>query len=85
MIGALAYRDPSCAWRAGQGRDESVVDALHGFGDNRGEVGIVGSRLVQVDLLQRQDVRCERSDRIGQPVEVDPVLAGRTSVDIEGG
>ena len=62
-----------------------MVDALHGFGDNRGEVGIAGSRLVQVDLLQRQDVRCERSDRIGQPVGVDPVLAGRTSVDIEGG
>ena len=39
----LAHLDPACAWRAGQGRDESVVDALHGFGDNRGEVGIVGS------------------------------------------
>jgi hypothetical protein len=62
-----------------------VVDALHGVRDNRGEVGITGSRLVQVDLLQRQDVRGERSDRMGQPLGGDPVLAGETSVDIEGG
>ena len=59
-------------------------DRAHRVRRHRGEVGQLRSRLVAVDLLQREDVGVERAHRLPQPVEIDlPVHGGPSVQDVE--
>jgi hypothetical protein len=61
-----------------------VRDCTHGLGSNRGQIGEMGSRLVAIHFLQRQDVSVQSADSIGKPIKIDHPVVDRAAVqDVE--
>jgi Nucleotidyl transferase of unknown function (DUF2204) len=59
-------------------------DSTHSLRRDRGQVGQMGTRLVAVDFLQRQDVSIQSADSIGQPTKIDHPVVSRAAVqDVE--
>lgn len=63
-----------------------MIDRAHGLGRDRGQIGLAGTRLVQVHLLETEDVGIQFGDRGAELAQVDAALVDTTSVqDVESG
>ena len=61
-----------------------MCDSPHRFGGNCRQIGEVGTRLVAVDFLKRQNVSVQETDSIGQPIKIDQPVMDRAAVqDVE--
>jgi Nucleotidyl transferase of unknown function (DUF2204) len=59
-------------------------NCAHGVGCNGSQVGEMGTWLVSVDFLQRQNVGVQAPDSISQPIKIDHAVVDRAAVqDIE--
>ena len=59
-------------------------DSPHRFGRDCRQIGEMGTRLVTVDFLKRQNVSVQETDSIGQPIKIDhPVVKRATVQDVE--
>ena len=56
----------------------------HRFGGNCRQIGEMGTRLVTVDFLERQNVSVQETDSISQPIKIDRPVMDRAAVqDVE--
>src|SRR4029453_4049783 len=61
-----------------------MSDPPHRFGRDCRQIGEMRTRLVTVDLLERQNVSIQETDSIGQPIKIDQPVMDRAAVqDIE--
>jgi hypothetical protein len=59
-------------------------DSPHGFGGDCRQIGEMGTRLVTVDFLKRQNVSVQETDSISQPIKIDhPVVERAAMQDVE--
>ena len=73
-------RDPGRSRRAGQGRRELLGLGAHRVGGHSGQVGQVRALLQSIDFLQTQHVGIQGADRVGQPVQPNGAILGRSTV-----
>ncbi len=52
----------------------------HRFGSDCRQIGEMGTRLVTVDFLERQNVGVQETDNIGQPIKIDHPVVDRAAV-----
>ena len=82
--GSRRSRDPPVR-RTRERRQEPVRDRAHRLRGDRRQVAVPGSRLVAVDLLEREHVDVELRDRTSERSEVrDAVLRTAAAEDVEG-
>src|SRR5215203_2189684 len=61
-----------------------MCNGPHRFGGDGRQIGEMGTRLVTVDFLERQNVSIQETDSIGQPTKIDhPVLERAAVQDVE--
>jgi hypothetical protein len=61
-----------------------MCNGPHRFGGDGRQIGEMGTRLVTVDFLERQNVSVQETDSIGQPTKIDHPVVERAAVqDVE--
>jgi Nucleotidyl transferase of unknown function (DUF2204) len=61
-----------------------MCNGPHRFGGDGRQIGEMGTRLVTVDFLERQNVSVQETDSIGQPTKIDHPVVQRAAVqDVE--